>query len=270
METKIPNAPESANVSAEAESNNDITAQIDVAAANHVSEPVAAEVYDHGHLQASGEWSQLTELQLTPVDSQYAKSVLLTTAPIALLVLVIIGAILVAAQPPLIMAMIIASCAFILALLVTTAIYKQAKTYCYGVFNKEFVMREGLFWISTTALPYTRLQHANISQGPIERKFNLVTLKCFSAGSGSAEIDLPGLNAQEAEHLRQHILHCATAQAPATEEVYISPASICTSEPNTTADKATDNLLEDDLDPLQVIEIDHSETKRTDTPKEGQ
>ncbi|PKI08078.1 hypothetical protein CXF78_02295 [Shewanella sp. 11B5] len=110
----------------------------------------------------------------------------------------------------------------ILAVVVIKLIHLKAHKITYGLFKHEMVFREGLFWVSTTALPYTRLQHVNLSQGPLERKYNLVTLKCFSAGSGLAEIDLPGLNADLAEHLRQHLL----SQAAASHQLLITEAEI--------------------------------------------
>ncbi|MFT5789262.1 MAG: membrane protein YdbS with pleckstrin-like domain [Shewanella sp.] len=82
----------------------------------------------------------------------------------------------------------------------------QAKKLGYAACEHEFLMEKGLWWHKRTSLPYSRLQHVSLSQGPLERHFNLFTLKCFSAGSGSAEIELPGIEQHTAEHLRQHLL----------------------------------------------------------------
>jgi hypothetical protein len=81
-----------------------------------------------------------------------------------------------------------------------------------------------------------------LTQGPIERKFGLHTLKCFSAGSGSAEIELPGLESRTAEKLRQHLLakagiasqtaHSHAASEPVYESGYES-APITVPEPET-------------------------------------
>lgn len=101
----------------------------------------------------------------------------------------------------------------------------QAKKLGYGVCEHEFLMEKGLWWHKRTSLPYSRLQHVSLSQGPLERHFNLFTLKCFSAGSGSAEIELPGIEQQTAEHLRQHLLaqaakaHLTNPQQADTEQI---------------------------------------------------
>ncbi|MCW3173037.1 PH domain-containing protein [Shewanella subflava] len=168
------------------------------------------DIYQHGEPLQPQQLTPLTELVLTHIDNNYPKLQLyvagIVYGLIATIVCLIIGFIV-----PL---SITAKLLLILFILITAALiirltYLKALTICYGVFKGELIMRQGLFWISTTALPYTRLQHVNLSQGPLERQYQLVTLKCFSAGSGEAEINLPGLNADTAEHLRQHLLHQA-------------------------------------------------------------
>ncbi|GIU31762.1 PH domain-containing protein [Shewanella schlegeliana] len=84
--------------------------------------------------------------------------------------------------------------------------YRHAKSLAYATCEHEFLMQKGFWWVKRTSLPYSRLQHVSISHGPLERHFNLSTIKCFSAGSGSAEIELPGIDQRTAEHLRQHLL----------------------------------------------------------------
>ncbi|MDR8522601.1 PH domain-containing protein [Shewanella fidelis] len=93
--------------------------------------------------------------------------------------------------------------------------YQHAKSLAYAVCEHELIMQQGFWWVKRTSLPYSRLQHVSLSHGPLERHFNLATLKCFSAGSGSAEIELPGIEQQTAENLRQHLLNQAAKANPA-------------------------------------------------------
>ncbi|GIU48401.1 hypothetical protein TUM4438_29700 [Shewanella sairae] len=92
--------------------------------------------------------------------------------------------------------------------------YRHAKSLAYVVCEHELIMQQGFWWVKRTSLPYSRLQHVSLSHGPLERHFNLATLKCFSAGSGSAEIELPGIEQQTAENLRQHLLAQAAKTNP--------------------------------------------------------
>ncbi|ABZ77969.1 membrane-flanked domain [Shewanella halifaxensis HAW-EB4] len=84
--------------------------------------------------------------------------------------------------------------------------HRHAKSLGYATCEHELLMQQGFWWVKRTSLPYSRLQHVSVSHGPLERHFNLSTIKCFSAGSGSAEIELPGIEQETAEHLRQHLL----------------------------------------------------------------
>ncbi|UJF23009.1 PH domain-containing protein [Shewanella sp. OMA3-2] len=151
------------------------------------------EGYDHGNLLTPTELTSLQDLVLTKVDDNYPKLQLYVSAVIFSAIAIGISLLITLVSPlELFSKMLALSIIIALVIGLSRLTYLKALTVCYGVFKDEFIMRQGLFWISTTALPYTRLQHVNLSQGPLERKYQLITLKCFSAGSGEAEINLPG------------------------------------------------------------------------------
>jgi membrane protein YdbS with pleckstrin-like domain len=180
----------------------------------------SADTYDHGPRLSEGDYIQLADLPLSNIDPNYPKLLLIMSSVVMMIIITALTVLLLIINPlPLIIATGFIALTILVAALVIKLIHLKANKIAYGLFKHEMVLREGLFWVSTTALPYTRLQHVNLSQGPAERRFNLVTLKCFSAGSGLAEIDLPGLNADLAENLRQHLLSQAAAshQLPATK-----------------------------------------------------
>lgn len=214
---------------------NDLLAVSDTSAMSSAGSTIAHD-YDHGPLLSQDEYIQLTELPLSNIDPNYPKLLLIISSVVAVIIITVLSAFLLITKPlPLIIASVGLVSAMILAVVVIKLIHLKAHKITYGLFKHEMVFREGLFWVSTTALPYTRLQHVNLSQGPLERKYNLVTLKCFSAGSGLAEIDLPGLNADLAEHLRQHLL----SQAAASHQLLITEAEIIDL---TSSDAETDPL----------------------------
>ena len=214
---------------------NDLSAVSDTSAMSSAGSTIAHD-YDHGPLLSQDEYIQLTELPLSNIDPNYPKLLLIISSVVAVIIITVLSAFLLITKPlPLTIASVGLVSAMILAVVVIKLIHLKAHKITYGLFKHEMVFREGLFWVSTTALPYTRLQHVNLSQGPLERKYNLVTLKCFSAGSGLAEIDLPGLNADLAEHLRQHLL----SQAAANHQLLITEAEII--DP-TSSDAETDPL----------------------------
>jgi hypothetical protein len=67
-------------------------------------------------------------------------------------------------------------------------------------------IRRGVVWRSVVNVPRSRVQHTDVSQGPIERRFRLGTLKIHTAGTESAEVDLEGLDHTIALRMRDHLV----------------------------------------------------------------
>jgi membrane protein YdbS with pleckstrin-like domain len=76
----------------------------------------------------------------------------------------------------------------------------------FGVDDAGIVIQRGVFFRSHIALPRVRIQHTDVSQGPLERRFGVGTLKFYTAGSAYTKIELPGLAHHEAVELRDALL----------------------------------------------------------------
>ena len=72
----------------------------------------------------------------------------------------------------------------------------------YAVDAAGISIRSGVVWRSHTSLPRVRIQHTDVSQGPLQRRYGVATLKLYTAGSRYTRIDLPGLAHDEAIALR--------------------------------------------------------------------
>ena len=68
------------------------------------------------------------------------------------------------------------------------------------------VARYGIIFHEEKAIPVSRLQHVDLTRGPIERMFGLATLVVHTAGTEAASFRLPGLAAARAAELRDLIL----------------------------------------------------------------
>lgn len=66
--------------------------------------------------------------------------------------------------------------------------------------------RYGVIWHEEKIIPISRLQHVDLTRGPLERLFGLATLVVFTAGTEGASFRLPGLARTRAEDLRDRIL----------------------------------------------------------------
>lgn len=77
----------------------------------------------------------------------------------------------------------------------------------------ELYLERGIITRVRTIVPLRRIQHLDVSQDILEREFDLGRLIVHTAGARSSDVDLPGLNYDEAQHLRdtlkQYILEDA-------------------------------------------------------------
>lgn len=76
----------------------------------------------------------------------------------------------------------------------------------YGVDATGIVIERGVLWRSHIALPRARIQHTDVSQGPLQRRYGVGTLKLYTAGSRHTMIELPGLAHADALALRDALL----------------------------------------------------------------
>jgi uncharacterized protein len=76
----------------------------------------------------------------------------------------------------------------------------------FGVDETGIAIESGVIWRSRIALPRVRIQHTDVSQGPLQRRYGVGTLKLYTAGSRHTRIELPGLSHDDAIALRDGLL----------------------------------------------------------------
>lgn len=82
---------------------------------------------------------------------------------------------------------------------------RRYRSWGYEVAEDELHIRHGLWTRTRTAVPFGRVQHIDVTQGPLERRFGLGTLVLHTAGTRSGAVGLPGLLFEEAGQIRDHI-----------------------------------------------------------------
>ena len=76
----------------------------------------------------------------------------------------------------------------------------------YRVDRDGIEIHKGVVWRTVTNVPRSRIQHTDVSQGPVERNFELATLHIFTAGTEHSEVALHGLEHGRAVRIRDHLL----------------------------------------------------------------
>lgn len=76
----------------------------------------------------------------------------------------------------------------------------------YKVDPEGIEIRRGVVWRKVINVPRSRVQHTDVSQGPLERSHGLGTLVLYTAGTHHARVDLPDLDHATALRIRDYFL----------------------------------------------------------------
>ena len=64
---------------------------------------------------------------------------------------------------------------------------------------------KGILFRSDVVVPFGRVQHLDVEQGPVERWYGVATLTLHTAGTHNSSVSLPGLGHQTALDMREAI-----------------------------------------------------------------
>lgn len=76
----------------------------------------------------------------------------------------------------------------------------------YAIRMRDIIFRKGVFWKSITSVPFSRIQHCEVKEGPIDRLFKLASLHLYTAGGSSSDLKIPGLKPSKANDIKQFVL----------------------------------------------------------------
>ena len=82
---------------------------------------------------------------------------------------------------------------------------RRYRAWGYREEEDELHVRSGLWVQLRTVVPFGRVQHIDVAQGPVERRYGLATLILHTAGTRGASVALPGLLHGQAERMRDRI-----------------------------------------------------------------
>ena len=80
----------------------------------------------------------------------------------------------------------------------------------FGIRQHDILYQSGFFYFTETLIPYNRIQHVEIKQGPLSRLFSLHALHLYTAGASSGDLVINGLNKDTAEKLKAKVLDKTT------------------------------------------------------------
>lgn len=75
----------------------------------------------------------------------------------------------------------------------------------YWLTDEGLYIQSGVLWRSKTLVPRNRIQHTDVAQGPLQRRFNLSKFIVYTAGTRDASVPIDGLLMETANGLRQEL-----------------------------------------------------------------
>lgn len=82
----------------------------------------------------------------------------------------------------------------------------------------DVIYRSGAIAITTSIIPYNRVQHVALHEGLMSRRLALAAVEIFTAGGTGSDIKIPGLEKEHAEAIKQ-LLVGKVQKEKANEEV---------------------------------------------------
>ncbi|TDE07157.1 PH domain-containing protein [Flavobacterium sandaracinum] len=72
--------------------------------------------------------------------------------------------------------------------------------------NHDVLFRHGIIATNTIVIPYNRVQHVALHEGLVSRYFGLAKIEIFTAGGSSSDIEIPGIEKEQAEKIKQLLM----------------------------------------------------------------
>lgn len=70
----------------------------------------------------------------------------------------------------------------------------------------DVLYRHGVIATNTIVIPYNRVQHVALHEGLVSRFFGLAKIEIFTAGGSSSDIEIPGIEKEQAENIKQLLM----------------------------------------------------------------
>ncbi|HEX7091258.1 MAG TPA: PH domain-containing protein [Longimicrobiales bacterium] len=79
------------------------------------------------------------------------------------------------------------------------------RSWGYRLRDADLLVRRGVLWRTISIVPHARIQYVDTRRGPLERALGLATVVVYTAGTRGAAVHIPGLDAADAEALRDRL-----------------------------------------------------------------
>lgn len=162
---------------------------------------------DMSNRSAETDAARLYNQGLTPLHPPQKSLIRLRAAirAIILLVLAIVGEYFLQRELGLSGGYIVGAAVLAALMLVFVLPHRVYRRWGYDMGSEQLRVLRGFLWRTDTIVPFNRIQHIDVAQGPLQRFFGLSTLIVHTAGTHNSIVTLPGLATADAEDMREVI-----------------------------------------------------------------
>jgi membrane protein YdbS with pleckstrin-like domain len=89
---------------------------------------------------------------------------------------------------------------------------RSTKRMRYLLREQDINLQRGFMFWKMVSVSCNRIQHLEVRQGPIERRFDLATLVIYTAGTQGSDLKIPGLTLAKAQQLKSQLLNNVNAE----------------------------------------------------------
>ena len=93
---------------------------------------------------------------------------------------------------------------FYILIIVFSILGFQKKGFAFR--EHDVLYRHGIIATNTIVIPYNRVQHVALHEGLASRFFGLAKIEIFTAGGSSSDIEIPGIEKEQAENIKQLLM----------------------------------------------------------------
>ena len=95
----------------------------------------------------------------------------------------------------------------ILGLAIINLLYAKIsfKHRAYSLRERDITYKRGYIFRSITTVPFNRIQHTEIKEGALSRLFSLQTVKFYTAGGATSDLQISGLNKEDANNIKEFV-----------------------------------------------------------------
>jgi membrane protein YdbS with pleckstrin-like domain len=97
--------------------------------------------------------------------------------------------------------------AFVVLLAITVLLSRISfKKRGFAFREHDVLFQSGIIATKTIVIPYNRVQHVALHEGLVSRYFDLAKVEIFTAGGSSSDIEIPGIEKEQAENIKQLLM----------------------------------------------------------------